>query len=106
MLRFGEFPAFMSDPSAWSKEISTRSGYYAAMSELEPPFVTEGVPGPPSTWPRRTEEHPVPAIAGEVIQGIGSCAGTATGRARIVLDPVAVGELEPGEILVCPATDP
>lgn len=37
--------------------------------------------------------------------GSAASAGTATGPARVVLDPVGA-HLEPGEILVCPSTDP
>jgi pyruvate,water dikinase len=39
---------------------------------------------------------------------VGSCAspGVATGRARIIRDPSIAAELEPGEILVAPYTDP
>ncbi|MCA2220194.1 PEP/pyruvate-binding domain-containing protein [Nonomuraea aurantiaca] len=45
-----------------------------------------------------------PAAAGALI-GSAASAGTVTGRARVVLDPVGA-HLEPGEILVCPSTDP
>jgi pyruvate,water dikinase len=37
--------------------------------------------------------------------GTPASAGTVTGTARVVLDPVGA-QLEPGEILVCPSTDP
>ena len=40
------------------------------------------------------------------LQGIGASAGVVEGPARIVLDPCAGVELEPGEILVCHTTDP
>jgi pyruvate,water dikinase len=106
MLRLDEFPAFIDDPAVWTKEITKRREYHAALAELEPPFPTDGLPSPPSTWRHRTVEDLEPAVVGEVIQGIGSCSGTATGRARIVVGPASVADLEPGEILVCPATDP
>ncbi|MFI6815215.1 PEP/pyruvate-binding domain-containing protein [Nonomuraea sp. NPDC050328] len=40
-----------------------------------------------------------------VLTGTPASAGTVTGIARVVLDPVGA-HLEPGEILVCPSTDP
>jgi pyruvate,water dikinase len=40
-----------------------------------------------------------------VLTGTPASAGTITGRARVVLDPVGA-HLEPGEILVAPSTDP
>ncbi|MFG3436281.1 PEP-utilizing enzyme [Nonomuraea sp. NPDC047897] len=39
------------------------------------------------------------------LTGSAASAGTVTGPARVVLDPVGA-HLEPGEILVCPSTDP
>lgn len=39
------------------------------------------------------------------ITGTPASSGTVTGTARVVLDPVGA-HLEPGEILVCPSTDP
>ncbi|SEK99859.1 PEP/pyruvate-binding domain-containing protein [Nonomuraea pusilla] len=40
-----------------------------------------------------------------VLTGTPASAGTVTGPARVVLDPVGA-HLEPGEVLVCPSTDP
>lgn len=49
---------------------------------------------------------PVPEAAGEKgLSGTPASAGVATGPARVVLDPVGA-HVEPGEILVCPSTDP
>jgi phosphohistidine swiveling domain-containing protein len=44
-----------------------------------------------------------PAASG--LAGTPASAGTATGRVRVVMDPVGA-HLEPGEILVAPSTDP
>ncbi|HEX4817930.1 MAG TPA: PEP/pyruvate-binding domain-containing protein [Nonomuraea sp.] len=45
-----------------------------------------------------------PAADG-ALAGTAASAGTVTGTARVVLDPIGA-HLEPGEILVCPSTDP
>lgn len=45
------------------------------------------------------------AAADGTLVGMAAAAGTATGRARVVLDPAAAC-VEPGEILVAPTTDP
>ncbi|MFI9554306.1 PEP/pyruvate-binding domain-containing protein [Nonomuraea endophytica] len=45
------------------------------------------------------------AAADGAITGTPASAGIATGPARVVMDPVGA-HLEPGEILVCPSTDP
>lgn len=47
--------------------------------------------------------HAVPADG--ALTGTPASPGTVTGRARVVLDPVGA-HLKPGEILVCPSTDP
>jgi phosphoenolpyruvate synthase/pyruvate phosphate dikinase len=46
------------------------------------------------------------ASAGEVLQGGPGAPGVVTGTARIVLDPADAPDLEPGDILVAPTTDP
>ena len=38
--------------------------------------------------------------------GIAVSGGCAAGPARVVLDPNQPGDLEPGDVLVCPITDP
>jgi rifampicin phosphotransferase len=55
-----------------------------------------------------TEPEALAAVAAGVdgaLSGSPASAGTVTGRARVVLDPVGA-HLEPGEILVAPSTDP
>ncbi|MEV0593538.1 PEP/pyruvate-binding domain-containing protein [Nonomuraea cavernae] len=53
-----------------------------------------------------TEPEALSAPAAEgALTGSAASAGTVTGPARVVLDPVGA-HLEPGEILVCPSTDP
>lgn len=46
------------------------------------------------------------AKPGETLVGTGGAHGVVTARARIVSGPSAFADLEPGEILVCPSTDP
>ncbi|MEV0613272.1 PEP/pyruvate-binding domain-containing protein [Nonomuraea sp. NPDC050404] len=46
-----------------------------------------------------------PAASEGALTGTPASAGTVTGVARVVLDPTGA-HLEPGEILVCPSTDP
>lgn len=56
------------------------------------------------TEPEAVGTGPVPERAG-VLRGTPASAGTVTATARVILDP-AGAELEPGEILVAPSTDP
>jgi pyruvate,water dikinase len=41
-----------------------------------------------------------------VLHGSAGSGGIATGRARVILDPTDPSELEPGDILIAPNTDP
>jgi len=43
---------------------------------------------------------------GDVRTGAAGCQGVARGRARVVMDPADAIDLEPGEVLVAPITDP
>ncbi|MBB6550542.1 PEP/pyruvate-binding domain-containing protein [Nonomuraea rubra] len=48
---------------------------------------------------------PAPPAQDGVLTGMSGAAGQATGRARVIRDPVGA-RIEPGEILVAPTTDP
>ncbi|MEW6474986.1 MAG: PEP-utilizing enzyme [Actinomycetota bacterium] len=42
----------------------------------------------------------------QVVEGLGVSPGVAEGLARVILGPDGIADVEPGEILVCPTTDP
>ncbi len=52
-----------------------------------------------------TEPEAGTTPSGDGLRGTPASAGVANGRARVVLDPVGA-QLEPGQILVAPSTDP
>ena len=105
MLEEGELDRFLADPAAYSDVIRQRAADYATLFELEPPFIIAGAVPPLSTWARR--DRPVDQVpAGTTLAGIPGCPGRAQGRARIILDPAGAHELQPGDVLVAPITDP
>lgn len=106
LLRCDEYPRLLADPASWRAELDDRRRRFDALAELEPPFVTSGMPVPPSAWRRRTVESLTPVRVGDMITGIPACPGSATGTARVIHDPSEGSEIEPGEILVAPQTDP
>jgi pyruvate,water dikinase len=107
MLREDELDAFVADPAALVPTIIERLEWHARLSELEPPYiVTAGAVPPVTTWAKRTEPSVTAAQSGEVMTGLAACPGVATGRARVITDPADAADLEPGEILVAPMTDP
>ncbi|MFD7008522.1 PEP-utilizing enzyme [Rhodococcus jostii] len=74
--------------------------WWEKLSELEPPLIVEAGKIPPVTeWPRRKDPSTTSAVSDEVLTGLATCAGVATGRAHSA-------ELQPGEILTAPWTDP
>jgi phosphoenolpyruvate synthase/pyruvate phosphate dikinase len=61
---------------------------------------------PLSQYRHKGESDAKPAGLGDVVQGVPGCPGHFTGRARVVTDPGDPGDLEPGDVLVAPLTDP
>jgi pyruvate,water dikinase len=107
MLREDELDAFVADPEAWLPTIAERWEWHAQLSALEPPYiVTAGAVPPVSTWAKRTEPTAPRVQSGDVLTGLAACPGVATGKARVISDPADATDLEPGEILVAPMTDP
>jgi rifampicin phosphotransferase len=100
-----EFRRAVSDPRPFAAVIGERVARYEQLSALEPPFVFDGPVPPLSAWEPRDREATT-VVAGESIQGIAGCPGVARGRARVVLDAGAPGELGPGDVLIAPITDP
>ncbi|MGW4334983.1 PEP-utilizing enzyme [Rhodococcus koreensis] len=101
-----EFEDFVANPGSYTQTIRDRRARMDAMAALVPPFIVVGEPPATSTWERRDSQGQTVATDGTVLQGVSACAGTATGPARVIHDPSQADELEPGEILVAPGTDP
>jgi phosphohistidine swiveling domain-containing protein len=107
MLLEPELDAYVADPGSFRETLAQRASDYAALWELEPPFIIKDGNVPPiSEWPRKTEVGAEAAAAGAQIMGISGSPGTVRGTARVVLDPGDPFALEPGDILVAPYTDP
>ncbi|MDX6235102.1 MAG: rifampicin phosphotransferase [Nocardioidaceae bacterium] len=107
MVREDELDALVADPASFLPTIAERWEWFKELSELEPPFLVEaGNVPPPTSWSRRTDSSTSTAVAGDVLTGLPACSGVATGLARIILNPEDAADLEPGEILVAPLTDP
>jgi rifampicin phosphotransferase len=102
-----ELDAFLADPSSMADTIAERERAFQHLHTLEPPYIVGKVPVPPvSEWAKRNAANVPQAAVGDVLQGGPGSPGVVTGRARIVLDPLEAPDLEPGDILVAPTTDP
>jgi len=106
MLLADEIDQFAADPGSLAAELREREAAYATLSTVEPPFVFEGAPPPLGEWVARGgRDVPVLGI-GASMSGLPGCSGRAVGRARVLLDSLDPGALEPGDVLVAPLTDP
>lgn len=101
-----EYDTFLKDPGAFARVIAERRALFDTLQQVEPPFIVAGEVPPLDTWTPRGDDAPPRARTGDVLTGIAGCPGTYTGRARVVLSPHEPGELEPGDVLVAPITDP
>jgi phosphohistidine swiveling domain-containing protein len=107
MLLDTELEAFAHDPSNFTETLAERAEGYAFLWTVEPPFfIYDGEVPPISSWTKRGDDEMEQVTSGDVIQGIAGSPGIVRGRARVVLDASDPRDLEPGEILVAPLTDP
>ncbi len=79
--------------------VAYRKELAAGYESFDLPVLFVGTPVP---IPRADDEPPAPVV----IEALGVSPGVVEGIARVILDPAAGEPLEPGEILVCGATDP
>ena len=106
MLLADELDAFVAGPEEFRARLSAREEQYLELFDLEPPFIVNGAVAPLSQWARKGAARGEAVAVGMQLSGVPGSPGTATGRARVVLDPGDPAGLEPGDILVAPITDP
>lgn len=105
-LEEAEYSDLFADPLSMLETIRTRREEYYGLLEREAQFLFHGEADPPETWRRRDDEADDKLEPGNTLQGMPGCPGLAEGRARVILDSNDPTELEPGDILIAPITDP
>ncbi len=105
LLLDSELDDFVADPASFTDKLALRKVEFAELADLQDPFIVNGTVPPLSEWARR-DESSEPVSVGDVLQGAAGSPGTATGRARVILDPSDANGIEEGDILVAPVTDP
>ena len=105
-----ELPAYLADPAPFTGTLAERGALFDRYSAVEPRFFITSQDEVP-TLEELEADHAARAAAtvalpGEVMTGDAGCQGVARGRARIVMDPADAVDLEPGDVLVAPITDP
>lgn len=103
-----ELDTLVLNPASLLEPLAAREAEWRKLFDIKlPTFIDSRLPLPTLASLHRLSETAVPrATVGEVLQGGPASAGIARGRARIVADPSGARDLEPGEILVAPHTDP
>lgn len=106
MLTEEELDGFVFNPESFTKMLHERESDYLSLYELHPPYIVDKNTPPLSEWQRKADAKFMPVAAGDVLKGIAGSAGIATGIAKVLLSVDDPTELEPGDILIAPNTDP
>lgn len=107
MLTSSELEEFVADPASMSDRLAARAADWARLWELEPPFfISHGDVPPLDTWARKGHSGAAVAAVGDTLTGTPGSPGVVSGRARVVVDPADPPDLQPGDIMVAPLTDP
>lgn len=106
MLLEDEVDAYVADPASFRATLAEREADFAALSELEPPFIVNTECPPLAEWTRKADLAVDAVSVGQTLTGVACAPGVISGRARVILDPSDPTALEPGEILVTQNTDP
>jgi pyruvate,water dikinase len=107
---FDELADYLADPASKAAVLDERLALHARFAAVTPRFFITSQAEVPSIEELEAEEAAraatVVAQPGDVLTGKSGCSGIARGRVRVVMDPLEAGDLEPGEVLVAPITDP
>jgi phosphohistidine swiveling domain-containing protein len=106
MLLASEVDDWVADPTSFTASLDEREVDYLSLYDLEPPYIVNGSAPPLSEWPRKNTSAVKDVVVGDVLTGVAGSPGTVTGTARVLLDLSDPTRLEPGDILIAPATDP
>lgn len=103
-----EWAGYFDDPASHRDTINERMALRDRFAAVEPPFFIEGQAEVPSIeqLEANAAESTVSVGVGDTLSGDAGSSGVAQGRVRVVMDPAEATDLEPGEVLVAPLTDP
>jgi len=100
-----ELDRLRHSPETIVPTLDARWVQFQTLFDRKPVFVVNGrVPDLSEMTPR--DHSAESGIVGTVLAGSAGSSGSATGRARVILDAADPEGLEPGDILIAPQTDP
>ncbi len=106
MLTEEELDSYLADPAAFRSKLAARYVDFGLLSTISPPYIVDGQALPLSQWERTSNIAVEPVAVGDVLKGIAGSPGVVTGTAKVLLSVDDPTELEPGDILIAPSTDP
>lgn len=103
-----ELDRLVLQPDLVVDAIKQREQDWKAYFDLEVPLFLDALAPrvPVAQVPRKSGDSFPVAGVGETMSAIPAAAGRASGRARVITDPGAIAEFEPGDVLIAPQTDP
>jgi pyruvate,water dikinase len=96
----------VANPAVFTAALAEREADYLELYKLEPPYIVDGEAKPLREWVRKADVAVQPIAVGDVLKGIAGSPGIVTGTAKVLLRVDDPTELEPGDILIAPSTDP
>ena len=99
-----EVPALLRRPADRRKQVGERRETHAAQATRTPPRYLGRAPksGPSG----RFDGERLASTGDDRLQGTGASAGRARGPARVTLTPADFARVQPGDIIVCPSSNP
>ncbi len=104
-LHIQEIGATLREPHDLRELIATRKTEQSRLGRIRPPKHLGKKP-PVSAKQGRFYPDAIQQIDERILRGIGASAGTGRGPARVVLSSEGFDRVQPGDVLVCPASNP
>ena len=104
-LEHGDITAALAAPSDLHPLVAERKATFARQQAIRPPAVV-GKPPTASAVVDRFDGARVESDVADELRGTGASAGTVRGPARVALTPADFGRIQPGDIIVCPSSNP
>jgi rifampicin phosphotransferase len=86
--------------------VAERREVHERQRRMKPPSIVGKAPEPPSGPADRFDGAHVESTEADVLRGTGASGGVVRGTARVVLTSAEFGRVQPGDIIVCPSSNP
>jgi pyruvate,water dikinase len=100
-----EVAAALRDGADWRALIAARRADHERNRRLEPPYYVGVIPDKPPAGDRFDGPR-VASTEADMLRGTGASAGVIRGPARVTLSQDDFGRIRPGDIIVCPSSNP